>query len=208
MEIDLDLGQWIVIGLSVFLFCWYFIFMIMNRKKGLDIYRWLRQGLDVMGKITTAEWIGASNMGGRLVVKNATKPFHRIEAIYLLEPREFLPYWIFSRLRGKREAVVIKVVFHSPPKGNLEIKRTPVYKAKKLPENQQFHKEFQIVLADRNADRFFLGVEQFLAENGSLVERVMVHPQAPHLEIHARLRPLLQTSSATFFNSLLACFKP
>ena len=85
MNFDLDLGQWIVIGLSAFLLLWYFLVNSISRKRGTAISRWLFRCLESVGEISNAEWIGASNMGARLTVKKAKNPFRRVEAHYLLE---------------------------------------------------------------------------------------------------------------------------
>lgn len=206
MQIDLDLGQWIVIGLSGFMFIWYILAISANRKKGIATYRWLRQGLEAVGKISSAEWIGASNMGARMVVAKPAKPFRRVEAHYLLEPREFLPYWLFSILRGKRDEVVIKVALRMTPSGSLEIRRAAG--RKKLPAKDQIHPDFQVVHADLEDAQLRAKVEAFLGENGSTVKKIILQPQVPHIELHARLKPLLRSSPEAYFSRLLSWYQP
>jgi hypothetical protein len=206
MQIDLDLGQWIVIGLSGFMFIWYILAISANRKRGIATYRWLRQGLEAVGKISSAEWIGASNMGARMVVAKPAKPFRRVEAHYLLEPREFLPYWLFSILRGKRDEVVVKVALRMTPSGSLEIGRTAG--RKRLPVKDQIHPEFQVVHADLEDAQLRAKVEAFLGENGSTVKKIILQPQVPHIELHARLKPLLRSSPESYFSRLLGWYQP
>jgi hypothetical protein len=207
MNFDLNTGEWIVAGLSAFLFAWYFFATAANRKKGLAAYRWLRQGLEALGKVSRAEWIGAANMGARLVVKNARKPFRLVEAHYLLEPREFLPYWVFSRLRGRREGISIKVTLRSSPNGTLEIKRVPARQRDKIPHEQRVLHDFQI-LADDQASPVRTCIEEFLGEYAHIIDKIALQAQAPQLEIHARLKWIPSTSPESFFEALLACFQP
>jgi hypothetical protein len=204
MDLDLNLGQWIVIALSAFLFLWYFFANTANRRQGIATYRWLRQALEVYGKISRAEWIGASNMGARLTVDKAASPLRRVQAHYLLEPREFLPYWLASRLRGKRDTVVIQADLRTPPKGNLEIRRIAARSANALPGDERVGPDFQIVRADTKSTSMMASLDAYLASTGSTVERILIRRHAPHLELHARLKPLLGSSADSYLGPLLA----
>lgn len=206
MDFDLNTGEWIVIGLSAFLFAWYFFATAANRKKGLAAYRWLRQGLEALGNVSQAEWIGAANMGARLAVKNSRKPFRKVDAHYLLEPREFLPYWVFSRLRGRREEMVIKVTLRSSPTNTWELKRIAPRQHKKLPPDQRMLGDFQI-LGNGQASPVSNRLQAFLTAYKPLIDRMYLQPQAPHLEIHARLNPISDIVAVSFFEALLACFQ-
>jgi hypothetical protein len=203
MDLDLNPGQWAIVVLSALLFLWYFFASSANRTQGIAAYRWLRQCLEVYGKVTTAEWIGASNMGARLGVEKATSPLRTVQAHYLLEPREFLPYWLISRLRGKRDQVVIRVELRALPKGSLEIKRVPARRANALQQEERLGKDFEIVHAETGNTQMMAGMEAFLVASGPTVERIVIQRQVPHLELTARLKPLLRTSAESYLNPLL-----
>jgi hypothetical protein len=111
----LDLGQWIIIGLSAFLLIWFFLANLYNRQRGLATYRWLRRGLGQYGEITKSEWLGSSGTGGHLSMAHPARPFRQLEAAYLLETREIMPYWIFTHLRGKRDSITIRGILRKPP---------------------------------------------------------------------------------------------
>ena len=204
MDFDLDVGQWIIVALSAFLFLWYFFANTANRKQGIATYRWLRQALEIYGKVSKAEWIGASNMGARLMVEKAASPLQRVQAHYLLEPREFLPYWLASRLRGKRDRVVIRVELRIPPRSSLEIRRISARHASTLPGDERIHQDFQVVHADTESTNMMASVEAYLASRGSIVERIVIQRQAPHLELHARLKPLVRSSAESYLGPVLA----
>jgi len=205
MQIDLDLGQWIVIALSGFLFVWYLLVGSANRKRGIAAYRWLREGLESLGNISSAEWIGASNVGARFVVAKPAKPFRRVEAHYLLEPREFLPYWLFSLMRGKRDEVVIKIALRMTPSGNLEIRRAGGWK--RPPVKDSVHPDFQVVGADLEDAALMAKVKAFLDENGPTVKAINLQGQVPHIELHVRLNPLMRSSPEAYFNNLLGWYQ-
>jgi hypothetical protein len=208
MNFDFDLGQWIVIGLSAFLFIWYFTANSLNRRRGIAIYRWLYRSLGEIGKISVAEWIGSSNMGARLVVKKAVKPFRHVEARYLLEPREFLPYWLFSRLRGKRDEVVIQVTLRTAPKADLEITNWEKrHLAKKSLASNQVPQDSQIAYNEPEEVYVRTVVEKFLTEHGSTVEKIIVQREAPHLTIHTKIKALLRSPAESYFRTLLTLFQ-
>ena len=100
-------SQLIIIVLSVFLILWYIGANIYNRRRGIAAYHWLRRGLQQLGTISNAEWLGSSGTGAKLAVSKADKPFRQVEAAYFLETREILPWWVVARLRGKRDEIVL-----------------------------------------------------------------------------------------------------
>ena len=209
MNFDLNLGQYIVIALSALLLIWYFWANAANRKRGMETYRWLREGLESVGKLSDAEWIGASNMGARLTVKKAKQPFRRVETHYLLEPREFPPYWLFSRLRGKREEVVIKVHLRSAPKGGFEIRRLTGRQNPKTESNLLILSggKFQINANDQQVEGVMESVEAFLQQHSNSIEAIILQPVAPHLVLHARLVPTIHTSAVSYFNAIQSWFQ-
>jgi len=115
-----DTGQWIAIILSGLLGAWYVAGGIINRRRGVAIYQWLRAGLERVGKISEAKWIGSSGSGARLVVGKANKPFRRVEVVFLLESREIMPIWLFNRLRKKRDEMIMKANLTQIPDQEVE----------------------------------------------------------------------------------------
>lgn len=130
----MDLGQTIVIVLSIFMGVWYLIGSIFNRRRGVDTYRWLRDGLQNYGKISEAKWIGSSASGARMVIEKPDAPFRRIEAIFLMNSREILPLWLFNILRGKSDEMVLKANLRKTPTYQMEIARQGLIKMEKIKE--------------------------------------------------------------------------
>ena len=208
MDFDLDLGQWVVIALSACLFIWYFVASSLNRQRGIATYRWLHRGMETIGKVSIAEWIGSSNMGARLVVKKAEKPFGRVEARYLLEPREFLPYWFFSHLKGKRDEVAIQVTLRYALKADFEITNQDIkHQVKNSLARNDIPQGSQNTHTDPEEAHLSAVLETFLAEYGSTAEKIIVRREAPHLTIHARIKPLLHSPAESYFKTLLAIFQ-
>lgn len=205
---NFNTGQWTVIGLSFFLFIWYFAANSLNRRRGIAIYRWLHRGMEEIGKISVAQWIGSSNMGAHLLVKKAAKPFRHVEARYLLEPREFLPYWLFTRLKGKRDEVVIQITLRSTPKVNFEINnwkiRNPTKKSITGNPISQGSQDAQVNPEEAHIKTL---LEKFFIEYGSTVEKMIFQHEAPHLIIYTRIKSLLRSPAELYFRTLLSLFQ-
>ena len=210
MNLNLDTGQWVVIGLSAFLFIWYFAANAYSRQRGVAAYRWLYRALEGFGKIQ-AEWIGASSAGARLVVSKASKPFQRVEAVYLLEPREFLPYWAFSRLRGKRDEVVVKITLRFSPKTTLEVRRDSGHQSPNTSNGtgKSIHllDGFEMIYDGPEDQRLIDGLKAFLSDQGASVRMITLQREAPHLVIHAKLSPVLHSPAESYLDGLQAWFQ-
>ena len=208
---NLNLGQWIVIGLSAFMLAWYFGANAINRNRGVSAYRWLYHSLEGVGKINTAEWFGSSSSGGRLLVEKPSRPFRRLEAIFLLERREFLPYWIVKHLQGWRDEVKIIIDLRTSPKIDLVIARTE-YPSPDSPDYDHIPSGFKILLSDgypaqNDLTPLLEKLAPFLNANASYLRKITLRSMSPHLEINAHLAPMLETFPAVLFPSLQEIFQ-
>lgn len=116
-----QLATYIVIGLSVLLALWYPFGRQMNRRRGLQALRWLREGIRAYGCQASVNWVGASAF--RVDVEGALGPFKRVGMMVLLEAREVLLLWIINRLRGQRDILILKGDLRLKPKSDLEVTR-------------------------------------------------------------------------------------
>ncbi len=206
----MDIGQWIVIILSAVFGVWYFIGAVVNRRRGMEVFNWLRAGMESTGKLSEARWIGSSGSGARLVVAQAQAPFQRLEAIFLLESREILPLWIFNHLRGKRDEIIIKAGLRSAPAqefeaartGNRDFQKVVSSDLKKPYELSQSLPGYNIAFRGKQNNP---GLEQFttfLQVNHPGVWRVSVLRKAPHLIIRANLPDLQRRPAEEFFGTI------
>ncbi|MFQ5885736.1 MAG: hypothetical protein ACE5II_00725 [Anaerolineae bacterium] len=116
-----QLATQIVIVLSVLLVLWYPFGRRMNRRRGQKALRWVREGVRAYEGQASVNWIGASAF--RIDVQGALGPFKRVGMMVLLEAREVLLLWIFNRLRGQGDMLVIKGDLRLKPKTDLELTR-------------------------------------------------------------------------------------
>lgn len=206
----MDLGQQIVIYISVFLVLWYFIFSMINRRRGLGMYHWLRAGLEQLGEVSQAAWIGSSGSGARLVLEKPEKPFQRIEAIYLLESREILPLWIFNRLRGRRDELILKAALRGAPAVEIEAGHSGDRDlAATLAQNDRLSYNrssdsggLEIAWRGHGAEGLPDSFRQFVNQYPQRLVRVSLQRKSPHLIVRLQLPDVRTEQAADFFAAL------
>jgi len=114
-----DIATQVVIALSIALVVWYFVGAQINRRRARSLVRWIREGVQVFGGQATMRPMGTS--GFQVNVEKAKGPFKRVGMMVLLESREMLLLWIFNRLRGQRDLLVLKSDLRTRPKTELEV---------------------------------------------------------------------------------------
>jgi hypothetical protein len=195
------------------LLVWYVGANQFNRRRGLVTYQWLRRGLDQIGEISHSEWIGASNAGARLALLHARKPFRQLEATFVLETRELLPYWLLSRLWGRRDTLTIQANLRKPPSDEVTVRRSPAgmpvsddqkQDAEALPAPSGFSIQ-RIESNSENGDQA-LAVNQALValldHAGPAIESLTLRKEAPHLAIQMDVKPLSGVDAQAFFSQL------
>lgn len=114
-----EIANQAVIAFCALLVIWYIVGWQMNRRRGGRLLEWILQGLRALGDQTTVSRLGAS--GFQMNVKKARAPFKGIETTILLEPREIFLLWIFNRLRGRADHLVLKGTLRAWPRGEVEV---------------------------------------------------------------------------------------
>jgi hypothetical protein len=206
----MDLGQWIMIGLSAILAIWFAVGFIYNRRRGERVSRWMMAGMKFLGDISEIAWIGSSASGARMVVKEARSPFRHIEAMFLLESREILPIWLFNRIRGKSDEAIIKADFRTAPKEVLEVSRTNLHRREQHQHdpNQTINASeiilhgFKITHSGRTQEGNYSKITNFLEKYGFGVNKISIHRKKPHLIVRLHLPGLLAKPPEEIFQAL------
>jgi hypothetical protein len=206
-----DLGQWIVIILSILMGAWYIVGSVINRRKGIATYRWLRAGLEKYGKISEAKWIGSAASGARLAVAQAGSPFRRIETVFLLNSREILPLWLFNLLRSKSDEMVLKADLRKAPVFQLEVFAPGKVNEEKLAEQAGKKTIHQEELHGLTAARWGeatpqdeQALEGLLRQYGGEIITLSLRRSTPNLIVKVRLPGLQNAEAEVFFAALAA----
>jgi len=206
----LDAGQWIVIGICAILLAGYINGYYQNRRKAEKIYRWLREGLSQWGEVTPGDRLPGMITGGSLAVNQASAPFRRIEAIFILEPRENLLFWLLYHLGGRRDELVLKMTLHTDPSHAYEaarsddkdFKRHLAETDKKPLTTAPGPGNLQIAWREKIDASVIENVQRFLEAYASGILRLSLHRKQPHLFVRIHLAVLQTRPAQELFTAL------
>ena len=182
-------GRDLAIGLAAFLLAWYFFGVQVNRRRAGRIVRQIRDSLQPLGGTATIRWIGGSAF--RIEAEQLAAPFVRLGVSGLLEPRETFFLWLFGRLSGRRDWLVMGVtlggsvgrsfeVYHPRRRGAAEVIRD--LRAKGWQEEPMVGRPGMLCAAP-DADGRALAREVLSVIGPTDVWRVGLRPEAPHLTV-------------------------
>lgn len=206
----MDPGQYIIIGLSIFLGLWYIVGSTINRKRGVATFHWLRDGLETMGKVSEARWIGSSGSGARLTINQADRPFQRIEVVFLLDSREIMPLWVVNLIRGKQDEMILKATLRSRPSGEFEVGRSGSKDVRNLLSGNDSspHQHvsttsgFEVFSKGKSNETQLANLQSIINHHHLAINRISLQQQVPHLILRADLPPLREANLEEFFKDL------
>jgi hypothetical protein len=102
---------------AVAIVAWFAAGTIVNVRKGNALMRWMQGGLPLLGGRTTVRWLGSTAV--EMAIRDAKAPFSSVALVIFLEPRD-LPWWPLSRLRGRRDTLIVRGALRKAPQTELE----------------------------------------------------------------------------------------
>jgi len=176
--------EWLVIGICAILVLGYIYGYYYNRQQAGRIQTWLRSTLETWGPVSVGDKLPGMVSGGRLIVKKAASPFQQIEAIYVLAPRENPLFWLFHRLQGRGDELVLRINLPKVPQAGMEAKRK--WRSNFAYQGQGTEEKFAPFLAQHGRTYFYLALRR----------------ESPHFLVRAYLPALMGDNSGTFLTSL------
>jgi hypothetical protein len=206
----LNTGQWAVIIICAILIFGYILGYYSNRMRAEQIYRWLKTGLSSLGEVTLGDKLPGMATGGRLEVNQPDLPLKRIEAVYLLAPRENLLFLIFHLLQGRGDELIVWVNYQSKPEQSIEVARQGDRQfAKRLTEKdkpaltmQEPVRKLQLAVEEKSGALLVGKVKDFVSRYPSSIIRLALRPEKPHLYLRINLRIMRANPSADLFTAL------
>lgn len=207
---NLDAGQWAVIGVCAVLLVGYIRGFYYNRQRAKDVSAWLAEGLNGWGKISIGQKVPGMASGGRLIVAQAATPFRRIEVLFLLAPRENLLFWLFHRLLGKGDELVIWITFRSQPDKELEVARRGDRQLQRRLKDtdkkplilSEGPRGLLVAVEEKEGAALAGKVQSFLEQYDMVVIRLAIRRSKPHLFLRANLRVMQSCPAAEFLSAL------
>jgi len=103
--------------LAIAVVAWFAAGTIWNVRAGRELLRWMQGGLPLLGERTTVRWLGSTVV--ELAINQGKAQFAKVTVVIFLEPRD-LPWWPLSRLRGRRDTLIIRGVLRRAPSFEFE----------------------------------------------------------------------------------------
>jgi hypothetical protein len=179
-----------------------------NIQKGNDILRWLQGGLPVLGTRTSFRWLGSSAVV--LTIVQANEPFRQAEVVVVMEPRDVMLWWLWSRRRGRRDFLILRGILRRAPSFDLEAADAAGWTGRdrlRRPDPESWERAdwgpgSPTVAHGPGADPAVARrLWTDLAEASSGVWRLSVRRREPHLEVH-----VLPPAAATPAERLIRTF--
>jgi len=210
VAMELNLGQWVVIGISAILILAYIRGFYYNRQRAGQILAWLEEGLKTFGPVASGEKLPGMATGGRLEVKRATPPLKRVEAVYLLAPRENPLFWLFHLMQGRRDELILWITYQSKPDQIVEAARphdrqleSRLKDRDKRPLSVSTGPQGLLVATEEKKNGALPEkVLSFLDRYGRLVYRLALRENKPHVFLRANLRIMDSAPGAEFFSAV------
>ncbi len=203
----MNTGTIAIIALSVFLFLWYIGGHLYNRQHGRRLFRWLEEGLKVLGEEYQWGWLGSPASGARILIPQAHPPFRRIEITLLLENREIPILWLADRLQKKRDAIIIKATLRSPERGEIQVgPPNELRNAAILSWNRGTGPHgLMVAYPGSSAPSQVAKLTPWLTRYGPHLRRFVLQREDPHLAVWMNLTgPVPEVPSAALFTDLQA----
>jgi hypothetical protein len=208
---QLNTGQWVVVIIAGVLILSYILGYYYNRQHAEQIFRWLKNGLSTLGEVSLGEKLPGMSTGGRLEVNQASAPFKRVEAVYLLAPRENPLFLIFHLLQGRGDELIVWVNYQSKPEQSIEVARRADRQFEKRLHDKdkpalsllEGMRDLQVAIETRPNSPLAQKVQSFLSSYSSDVIRLALRPDKPNLFLRLNLRVMRSKSSVDLFNSLV-----
>jgi hypothetical protein len=207
---QLNSGQWVVIIVCSVLILGYILGYFYNRQHAERIFTWLKKGLSTLGEVSLGEKLPGMATGGRLEVNQASAPLKRVEAMYLLAPRENLLFWVFHLIQGRSDELIVWVNYQTKPDQSVEVARKGDQQfAKRLNDKEKPAlsmldgiRGLQVAVEEKPGALIGGKVQSFINGHLSTVIRLAIRPEKPHLFLRLNLRLMQHTTAAELFTAL------
>jgi len=198
--------SWPIAIVAIALVAWFAAGTFWNVRKGSAAMRWMQDGLPMLGSRTTVRWLGSSAV--EMVLREANAPFASATLVIFLEPRD-LPWWPLSRLRGRRDTLIVRGALRNAPRVELEALDPASWSGRdalpRVPREWPVRQASGLALQG-GSDAALMRAEELLAlaaRHGLAVRRLSVRRAEPHFQVHIGL-PDAGKPAREFFEAVRA----
>src|SRR5512144_710017 len=103
--------------------------------RGNAMLAWLQGALPQLGKRATLRWLGSSVAEVRLV--DPAPPFRELAVLAVMEPRDVPIMWAVTRVRGRRDLLIVRGSMVRPPTLELDVADPGAWDTGGRPEGEE-----------------------------------------------------------------------
>lgn len=189
---------------------WFAAGVVWNIRRGSAVLKWMQDGLPRIGERTTLRWLGSSAV--ELVIAKARPPFRRAELVLVLEPRDVPWFWLFARLQGRRDLLIVRGQLAIAPQFEFDLLTPGSWSERETVgrgEARQWETEslsearFRAPAATRPLSRQIApGALEAARTVHPIVWRLSSRREFPQIELHIPLPDPRRENATDFFNKL------
>jgi len=208
----MDPTQAILLALVVVVMGWFAFGVIWNIRRGNAVLKWMQGGLPRVGEKTTLRWLGSSAV--ELTIAKARPPFRQVSLVLVLEPRDVPWFWLFARLNGRRDMLIVRGQLVAAPPFEFDLLTPRSWSERQTTgrgEARQWESEtladarFRAPAPTRSLSRQIAPAALDAARKVQpTVWRLSARRESPQLELHVPLPDPRRVDAAQFFNALRA----
>ncbi|OGO48450.1 MAG: hypothetical protein A2W37_03220 [Chloroflexi bacterium RBG_16_63_12] len=208
----MDPTQAILIVLVAVVMGWFALGVVWNIRRGNAVLKWMQTGLPRLGEKTTLRWLGSSAV--ELSIAKARPPFRRVDLLLVLEPRDVPWFWLLTRLRGRRDMLIVRGQLTTAPQFEYDLLAPGSWSERETVgrgEARQWETEalgdarFRAPVPTRSLSRQIApGALGAARKVQPIVWRLSSRRESPQLELHVPLPNPRQADATQFFNALRA----
>jgi hypothetical protein len=205
-------AQAILIVLVAVVMGWFALGVVWNIRRGNAVLKWMQTGLPRLGEKTTLRWLGSSAV--ELSIAKARPPFRRVDLLLVLEPRDVPWFWLLTRLRGRRDMLIVRGQLTTAPQFEYDLLAPGSWSERETVgrgEARQWETEalgdarFRAPAPTRSLSRQLApGALGAARKVQPIVWRLSSRRESPQLELHVPLPNPRQADATQFFNALRA----
>lgn len=106
----------IMIFLTFALAAWYFIGVQLNRRRANQLARFIARAVPTLGGGATIRPIGSGSSGFQIELQEPVPELRKATLLCILEARDFPLAWLYTRLRGRRDQLILRADLKRPPR--------------------------------------------------------------------------------------------
>jgi len=201
----MDIGQLAIMLICTILGIWYVGASIYNRRRGLTLARWLQVGLRSLGGKADYKWIGSAGSGLRASATDLAKPLKRLDAALLLETRELLPLWLFQRVTGRRDQLILRCALRRGVQAWLAA--APHVSTPEGWSAAQVTSALQLTSSGTAADQLAATLRPFLEQYSPALRSFSYRPDEPQIVLALNLAGVETEPAEEMFQTLIQCLR-